>query len=102
MNEIVERNLDPLARLCLRFHVAELELFGSALSSRFNPSTSDLDFAVRFLPAADDNPAGSYFGLKFGLEDLFKRPVDLVMSDSIRNPYFREELESTKTRLYAA
>lgn len=102
MHELIERRLKELIPLCRRFHVAELELFGSALTTRFDPATSDLDFAVRFLPAAEDDPAGAFFGLKFALEDLFEKPVDLVMRKSIRNPYFRKALEASKTRLYAA
>jgi hypothetical protein len=36
------------------------------------------------------------------LERLFGRPVDLIAADSIRNPYFRESVEETRTQLYTA
>ena len=34
------------------------------------------------------------------LEDLTGRKIDLVSEDSIRNKYFREELEETKQLIY--
>jgi hypothetical protein len=43
-----------------------------------------------------------YLGLMVDLEDLLGRPVDLVSATSIRNPYFREELQRTRVPLYAA
>jgi hypothetical protein len=36
------------------------------------------------------------------LERLFGRPVDLVMARAIRNPYFLESVNRTRTVLYAA
>jgi predicted nucleotidyltransferase len=36
------------------------------------------------------------------LESLFARPVDLVMARAIRNRYFLEAIEPTRTLLYAA
>jgi predicted nucleotidyltransferase len=44
----------------------------------------------------------NYFGLKDELERLFGLPVDLIAVQAIRNPYFREAVESTKRTLYAA
>lgn len=45
--------------------------------------------------------ADRYFGLLEGLQNLFKRPVDLVDS-AIRNPHFREAVDRNKALLYAA
>jgi len=46
--------------------------------------------------------ADSYFGLLEALEQLFNRPVDLVVASAIKNPYFRESIERTRVLLYAA
>ncbi|PYX95689.1 MAG: hypothetical protein DMG63_18520 [Acidobacteria bacterium] len=40
------------APLCRRFRVRRLALFGSSLSSEFDPGRSDLDFVVEFQPLA--------------------------------------------------
>ena len=37
----------------------------------------------------------------FGLEDLFGRPVDLVMTSAVTNPYFLEVIADSPTVLYA-
>ena len=77
-----------------------LYLFGSATSDRFKADQSDLDFLVTL----EDQPAGdyadNYLDLLHGLERLFQRPVDLVSERSIRNPYLRETIFSTRQLVY--
>ena len=46
--------------------------------------------------------ADRYFGLLEALEALFGRPVDLVMTAAIKNPYFLQGIEPSRTLLYAA
>jgi hypothetical protein len=36
------------------------------------------------------------------LAELFQRHVDLVVSSAVKNPYFRESLDRSRTLLYAA
>ena len=88
--------------LCRRFHVHRLELFGSAATERFDPLRSDLDFLVDFEPLVEGQHADAYFGLLAAMESLFARPIDLVMTGAIRNRYFLEAIEPTRTLLYAA
>jgi predicted nucleotidyltransferase len=97
--ELTERRAE-LDELCRRFGVRQLEVFGSAVAGDFN-GESDLEFLVEF---ADKGPgyADRYFGLLAALEDLFRRPVDLVVPSAIRNPFFKKSVERTKTLLYAA
>jgi hypothetical protein len=101
-------NIDLTARtkeieaLCRRYRVRRLDLFGSAANGRAHPGTSDLDFLVAFENLAPGTYADTYFGLLEALEQLFERPVDLVVDSAIKNPYFRESIERTKTSLYAA
>lgn len=102
MHPIIKERLPELHALCRRFHVAGLALFGSAASEGFHPSPSDFDFLVEYLPEAKEEYPDVYFDLKAGLEVLFGRPSDLVMTRAIRNSYFREEVEETKVSLYAA
>ena len=102
MHPIIEERLPELHALCRRYHVAGLALFGSAAGEGFDPSRSDLDFLVEYLPEAKKEYPDVYFDLKAGLETLFGRPADLVMTRAIRNSYFREEVEETKVSLYAA
>lgn len=102
MLAVVEENILELKDLCSRYGVSRLELFGSAMTGAFREKDSDLDFLVEFLPTATANYADNFFGLLESLEQLFGRPVDLVVQRAIKNPYFRQSVEETKSLIYAA
>jgi uncharacterized protein len=93
---------EELRQLCRRFHVRRLDVFGSAVRGDFDPARSDLDFLVEFQHLPPGAYADAFFGLKEALEQLLGRPVDLVAAAAIRNPYFRESVERTRSLLYAA
>ncbi|MBI2813705.1 MAG: nucleotidyltransferase domain-containing protein [Opitutae bacterium] len=90
-----------LTELCRKFGVERLYVFGSAASGEFSPLTSDIDFLVRL---AGRQPTGAYadryLNLADGLERLFGRRVDLVTEESVRNPHFRSEVETTRQLVY--
>ena len=44
--------------------------------------------------------AQNYFHFMEQLEQLFQTPVDLVESEVIDNPYFKEAVEEPKVALY--
>ena len=106
MVTLVREKLDDLNRLCVRHRVRRLELFGSATGrvpgKDFDPARSDLDFLVEYEELAEGEHADAYFGLLEGLQELFGRAVDLVVTRAITNPYFRENIESSRTVVYAA
>lgn len=88
--------------LCQQHQVLSLDIFGSALSDRFN-ERSDVDLLVRFDAAlAVEEYADNYFSLYYALQDLFGRKVDLINERSLSNPYFVEEVNRTKKRIYGA
>jgi predicted nucleotidyltransferase len=99
MDPAIQQKLSALRELCTRYGVRRLELFGSATTGGFDSNRSDLDFLVEFLPLESGQYANAYFGLKEELEALFAPDVDLVMDSAIINPYFREELDRTRTAL---
>ena len=75
-------------------------VFGSILTARFNDK-SDVDLLVNFNKDVDylsyaDNILDFYADLKA----LFGRNVDLVDESSIKNPYFKKEIERTKQLIY--
>ena len=98
----VQEHTDELRRLCVAYRVRRLDLFGSASTDRYVPDGSDLDFLVEFQPTALDAYADAYFGLLEALGRLFERPVDLVVASAIRNPYFLQSVEQTRTPIYEA
>ena len=100
MISAVEERADELKRLCLIYGVRRLDLFGSASTGLYDPDESDLDFLVEFQPAAINAYADAYFGLLEALGRLFGRPVDLVVGSAIKNPYFLQSVEQTRTPIY--
>lgn len=101
MLHLIEQRREAVVELCRRFRVRRLYIFGSAAADRFDPDRSDLDFLV----AMDDRrPTGTYadrvLDLADALEQLFGRHIDLVTEESIRNPYFRREIEATRCLVY--
>ncbi len=89
----VEDRVEEVRRICRRYGVQRLELFGSATGEGFDLESSDLDFVVSF--ERRDPPAlfDCYFGLKEDLEELFGRGVDLVMEGAVaKNPHFAESV----------
>ena len=102
MISVVEERSAELEQVCLRHHVTRLDLFGSAATGQYHAERSDLDFVVEFQPLPTGAYANAYFGLLESLEQLFGRPVDLVVDSAIGNPYFRQSVEETRTPVYEA
>ena len=71
-----------LADLCMRFSVAELSVFGSALRDDFRPE-SDLDLLVSFLPGTRVTFL-TLARMQRELESLAGRPVDLVPREGLK------------------
>ena len=102
MIDLINQHQRLLAELCRRFGVRRLELFGSAAKDHFDPELSDLDFLVEFESSDHRGAADRYFGLMEALEGLFRRPVDLLETPAITNPFFLRGIASSRTVLYAA
>ncbi len=89
-----------IAEFCKRWSITEFSVFGSVLREDFRPD-SDIDVLVSIDPKA-------HIGLfeiaqmKIELEAMFKRQVDLVEKEGLRNPYRRSEILSTAQVVYAA
>jgi predicted nucleotidyltransferase len=88
-----------IAELCRRFGVRKLEVFGSAASGEFDSGSSDIDLIADF---ADRSPgyARRYLEFAESLESLFERPVDLLTSQPIQNPYFRASVNQSRVTIY--
>ena len=96
---IIDLNILTIKDLCNKYKVAKLFVFGSVLSEKIQKD-SDIDFIVDFDNVELYDYADFYFGLKFSLEDLLKRNVDLLEDKAINNPYLRKSIDSSKRLLY--
>jgi prevent-host-death family protein len=101
----LDRLAPQIAALCRRYHVARLELFGSAArGADFDPARSDFDFLVTFVP-----PAGkdfkAFLDFEAALQALVGRPIDLVDRGAVeasRNPFRRHQILTEARTVYAA
>ena len=100
MND-VELNIGTIRGLCENHRVERLYLFGSILSNIFNEN-SDIDFLVKFKNIDLLQYADNYFDFKYSLEDLLKRPVDLLEEQSLSNPYFLDVINESKKLIYGS
>lgn len=92
--------LPGISALCERHGVAHLELFGSATGAEFNPESSDFDFLVELDAQIPGSRAKRWTALADDLEQLLGRPVDLVNPRYIRNPYFLQSVNKSRTVIY--
>lgn len=101
MIALVKANMEDIAAICRTHGVRKLDIFGSAATGKFNPSTSDLDFVVDFI---DYGPgvASRFIDFVEDMEQLFNRPVDLVFDTKMDNPYFRRAVEVSRELVYDA
>ena len=90
---------DKIEDFCRRWKIKEFALFGSVLREDFRPD-SDIDVLVSFAP-----DGGITFDNRVemldGLTAIFGREVDLVEKGTIRNPFRRHEILTTKEVVYA-
>lgn len=88
-----------IIKLCHHHKVKSLYAFGSILTDRFN-NESDIDLIVDFSNIAVEDYADNYFDFKFSLQDILKRPIDLLEEKAIKNPYFRQSINQQRQLIY--
>lgn len=79
-----------------------VELIGLVTTSSKLDHIGDLDFLVEFQPKTYKAYADTYIGLLEDLQQLFGRPVNLVVGSSVMNPYLLQLIERTKTLVFEA
>ena len=92
---LVEKNLEKLKKLCNKYNVLRLYVFGSVISDKFRKD-SDIYFLVTFDTIELNEYADNYFDFKFSLEDLFNRKIDLLEEKAIRNPFLKQSIDTSK------
>jgi len=88
-----------IEKLCVLHNVKTLYAFGSVVSDQF-ADKSDIDFIVDFDGIDLNNYADNYFDFKFSLQDILKRPIDLIEEKAIKNPYFKQAVSNERKLVY--
>lgn len=61
-----------------------------------------MDFLVDIISNDPIDYAENYFDLKFKLQDLFNKPIDLLEQQGIKNSHLIESIDNSKLKLYEA
>jgi predicted nucleotidyltransferase len=98
-DEILKKTND-FNNLCKNHKVKYLYAFGSSTTEKFDNKESDIDLLVEI-----DDPDPIERGEKLisfwdRLESFFNRKVDLLTDSSLRNPFLRKSIDSTKILIY--
>jgi hypothetical protein len=100
MHRIINDNLADLVKICEKYDVSRLYIFGSALTEKFSPEQSDLDFLVEMQPLDVFERGEKLIQLWDALENLFQKKIDLITDQPIKNAFFKAEVDRTKQLLY--
>lgn len=93
-------NLALLPDFCRRWKITELSLFGPVLTGDFRPE-SDVDVLVVCEPGVVWD-FDHWDAMTEELEHMFGRRVDLVEKCSMKNPFIRHSVLTTRRVVYAA
>ncbi|HAH24414.1 MAG TPA: DNA polymerase subunit beta [Prolixibacteraceae bacterium] len=98
-DEILKRVTD-FKTLCQKHKVKYLYAFGSSTTDYFDFNKSDIDLLVEIEDVDPIERGEKLISLWDNFELFFHRKVDLLTDSSIRNPYLRKSIDSTKILIY--
>ena len=90
---------NQINKLCNLYKVKSLFAFGSVTTDLFRPD-SDIDLVVEIDSKDPLDYSDNYFNLKFQLEQLLNRHIDLLEQKAIRNLYLKQQIDQTKVLVY--
>lgn len=100
MNNLIEQNRTAIIAICEQFEVARMYAFGSVVDIHFNEK-SDIDFLLFFKENLSiQEHTSCFFEIKYQLENLLKRSIDLVTKRSLTNPYLIQNIDDNKQLIY--
>jgi uncharacterized protein len=95
----IDKHIKRLSALCRRHHVDKLYLFGSGTSDNFKEN-SDIDFLVSFNKIELALYFENYSTFKEKLKALFKREIDLLEEQTLKNPILIKSINKNKELIY--
>ena len=100
IKDIISSRLIDFTSLCLEHKVKYLYAFGSSTTNSFDPEKSDIDLLVEIDYNDPLERGEKLLSLWDKFEFFFHRKVDLLTDSSIKNPYLRKSIDSTKILIY--
>jgi len=99
---LIDEKIDThlLASIFEKHSIEKAYIFGSASKGSLTIN-SDIDFLIRFKSGIPPLQRGElWWSLYDTLRNLFQRKIDLINENSLKNPYFIQEVNKTKKLIY--
>tara|TARA_B100000989_G_scaffold294942_1_gene274967 strand:- start:325 stop:660 length:336 start_codon:yes stop_codon:yes gene_type:complete len=98
--EEISNRSEDFMKLLTNHKVNVLYAFGSSVTDKFDPSSSDIDLVVEIDDTDPIERGEKLISLWDNLENFFQRKVDLLTTSSIKNPYLKKSIDATKVLIY--
>lgn len=87
MDSIILSNINALKPFFKQHKIEKVHVFGSVVTGDFHEN-SDIEFLIKFRPDIDPLEKGElWWNLHDILRGFFKREIDLVTENSLKNPW---------------
>jgi predicted nucleotidyltransferase len=93
-------NYSDVIRLCKKYYIIELSIFGSSIRDDFTQN-SDVDILVSFKPDSEIT-LFDIMELEKEFSGILNRKVDIVEKEALKNPIRKDKILSTREIIYAA
>ncbi len=100
LQDEILRQINDFKSICKDHNVRYLYAFGSSITDNFDINRSDIDLLVDIDTNDPIDRGEKLMSLWDSFERFFHRKVDLLTDASIRNPYLRKSIDSTKKLIY--
>ena len=97
----LDNYINQIEKLCNNYKVKHLFAFGSVLTAEFSEK-SDIDLLVDIKSDDPIEYAENYFNLKFSLEKLLNRQIDLLEERALINKFLKMSINNSKIVIYEA
>jgi predicted nucleotidyltransferase len=102
MNSVITNNISTIQEVCKKYKVKELYAFGSVTDESKFTENSDIDLLVEFGEVSMVEYADNYYYFVETMKKVFGREVDLVTAKYLRNKFFIQRVNETKTKIFEA
>lgn len=100
IHEEIAKYKSRFEEICKNHHVKYLYAFGSSTNTNFDFQISDLDFLVEVDVSDPIEKGETLISLWDTFEKIFNRKIDLLTESSVKNPYLKKSIDSTKVLIY--
>lgn len=97
--QLIENRREQFLDLCLQHKVVSLFVFGSYAKGNESPD-SDVDLLVDIVENDPVQKGELLMSFWDALETFFKRKVDLLTPNSLRNPYLKKDIDESKRLVF--